>query len=329
MTGTIADMRMRRYLQLIPVLLMIFMAPEVRSDDHEPLFLTEASAKGKDRSREFESEHAPRPFRQYRLISSSPARDMEAQVLDPTGNVSEARMESAQGETTVSFKTPFGDGPMHGVHNLYVMDKQVIGNRLVIRIAKWHTVHHSCGWGHAYKYNSDRIRAKTLGSIPLEISCTEFWDGNFHSKIRSGDLLRFDVRLFGVPVAGAGIRLTSGKGWTKASVTEADGTASFQLIRDYYPTRWSDFHSRHRERFTVVAEYEVPQKGHFSGQEYDRILYISTLPWTYSPSRSEYTSYLNGLFIGFFALTAGAVGVFVYRERRRKPFREIVFREKD
>ena len=329
MTGILSSGRMGWNFQIVLIVMMIFSASAGRAAGHEPLFLSEAPVQGKGRPQGFESEHTPQFMRQYRLISSGLAPDMEAFVLHPTGDISRAGIESAQGGTTISFKTPFGDGPMHGVHNLYVVDKQVIDNRLVIRIAKWHTVHHSCGWGHAYKYDSDRIRAKILDSIPLEISCNALWDRNFHSNVRSGDLLHFDVRRYGVPVPGAKIRLISGKGWTKQSVTGADGTASFQLIRDYYPTRWNEFHSRHRERFTVITEYEVPENGSFSGQEYTHIQYVSSIPWTYAPARSDYTSYLSGLFIGFFALTAGGVGVYAHRQRRRKPYQEIVFREKD
>jgi hypothetical protein len=330
MTGNDGGGAMRwNLLAIVILLLLIVIASEGRADYPEPLLLREVQLRGKDSPLDFESEHRPQLLRQYHLISSILAQDLKAFVLDPTGNVSEARLASESNGVTVSFKTPFGDGPMHGVHNLYVLDQQVIGNRLVIRTAKWHTIQHNCGWGHAYKHDSERIRAKTLDSIPLEISCGELWDGNFHAQVRSGDLLHFCVRLYGVPLAGARIRLTSGKGWTKQSTTEADGTTSFQLIRDYYPMRWNEFNSRNRERFTVVAEYEVPQTGVFSEKEYDRILYISSIPWIYSPSRDDYTSYLYGLFIGFFVLVAGIGGVYVHRERRRKPYREIAFSEKD
>ena len=100
------------------------------------------------------------------------------------------------------------------------------------------------------------------------------------------------------------------------------------MIRDYYPRRWGEFHSRHRERFTAIAEYEVLQAGLFAGKAYERIRYISSMPWTYAPSRSDYTSYLFGLSIGVLALTAGAAGVYIHRERRKKPYKEIVFSEK-
>ncbi|RJQ63557.1 MAG: hypothetical protein C4530_03325 [Desulfobacteraceae bacterium] len=318
---------------VLSILLPIFVPSEGRPDAHEPLLLSEVQLRGKGRPPEFESEHRPLPLRRYRLGSSgrsqNVSRNVEAFVLHPAGNISRPRIESGRRDITISFETPSGDGPMHGVHNLYVVDRQVIGSCLVIRIAKWHTVHHSCAWGHAYKYDKNRTRAKTLDAIPLEISCENLWDGNFHSDVKSGDLLRFDVRFYGAPAAGAAIRLTSGQGWTKQEATESDGTAAFQLIRDYYPKRWDRFHSRHRERFTAVAEYEVSQKGSFSGEAYDRIRYISSIPWTYTPSRSDYTSDLFGLSIGFFAMTAAGAGVYLHRERRRKPYREIVFREKD
>lgn len=315
-------------MQIILILLIIFFPYIGHCYDPGPLLLSEAPPPGSARSRGFESEHRPQPVRRYRLVASGLSSDLKAFVLHPTGSFSEARVEHGNGGITVSFKTPFGDGPMHGVHNLYVVDRQVIENRLVVRVAKWHTIHHSCGWGHAYKYDRDRVQASTLSTIPLEISCKGLWDKNFHSNVRSGDRLRFDVRNFGVLIAGSEVSLTSGGGWTKQSLTGSDGIAVIQLIRDYYPKRWGEFHSRHRERFIAIAEYEVQQKGFFAGQAYDRIHYISSIPWTYAPSRSDYTSYLAGLSIGCMALFAGVAGVYVHRERRKKPYREIVFSEK-
>lgn len=315
-------------MQFILILLIIIFPSIGQPYAPGPLLLSEAPVPGSARSRGFESEHRPRPMRRYRLEAAGLSGELKAFVLHPAGDLSQARVERTDGSVTLSFKTPFGDGPMHGVHNLYVVDRQVLDNTLVVRVAKWHTIHHSCGWGHGYKYDRDRIQPKTLTSLPLEIACNGLWDKNFHSTVKSGDRLRFEVRLFGSLIADSEIRLTSGRGWTKQTSTGSEGAAVIQLIRDYYPRRWGEFHSRHRERFTVTAEYEVQQAGHFAGRAYDRVHYISSMPWTYAPSRNDYTSYLVGLGIGMLALTAGAAGVYMHRERRKRPYREIFFSEK-
>ncbi|MFH2045852.1 MAG: hypothetical protein ABIK92_11985 [Pseudomonadota bacterium] len=311
--------------------LVAVLAPSIgNTQDFEPLFLTEATAKERGGHIQFESEHRPLPFRHYRLKSKIPYGSLQAFVRHPDGQLSIARLQKEEkGEMNVSFKTPLGDGPMHGIHTLYVVDQQIEGNRLLVRTAKWHTIHHSCGWGHGYKYDKDRTITKPLADVPLEISCLELWDGNFHSRVQSGDRLRFRVFSYGAPVAGANIRLISGKGWIKHEVTGKDGTAEFQLVRDYYPKNWKYFDSRHRERFTVVTEYESPSQGQFSGKDYSSVRYISSIPWTYIPSRKEYTSTAFGLSIGLLIIAIGALGFYIYRERRRRPYREVMFDEKD
>lgn len=308
----------------------VFIPVEARSAEPSPLRLSEApSESARSRRREFESEHRPVPVRRYRLISEQPFGDLEALVRRPDGNLEEVRIEPEQDAFRVSFKTPFGDGPFHGVHNLYVIDRQVADTSLIVRIAKWHTIHHSCAWGHEYKYDQDKIRAHSLDSIPLEISCQGLWDRNLHAGVRSGDRLRFEVLSFGIPVPDAEIHLTSGRGWSRQERTAADGSASFQLIRDYYPPVWDAFNSRHRERFAATVRLQVRQQGRFAGKDYDSITYMASLPWTYYPSRKDYMSHAFGLSIGLFVLTAAAFAVFAYRQWHSRPYQEVIFSEKN
>ncbi len=303
---------------------------EARPAEPSPLRLSEAPCEPtRGMRREFESEHRPVPVRRYRLVSEQPFGDLKALVRRPDGKLDPVRIEPEQDAFRLSFKTPLGDGPFHGVHNLYAIDRQVADDRLIVRVAKWHTIHHSCAWGHDYKYDPDKIQAHSLDSIPLEISCQGLWDRNLHAGVRSGDWLRFQVLSYGVPVPGAAIRLTSGRGWTRQDRTAADGSTAFQLIRDYYPQTWNEFNSRHRERFTVTARFEVHQQGRFKGKDYNSVVYTASLPWTYYPSRKDYMSQAIGLFIGLFVLTAAAFGVFAHRQRRSRPYQEVIFSEKN
>jgi len=329
MTGTLRNFPQKRYMLAVLILVAVATPSYARIPDLEPLYLTEAPAGKRGGPGQFESEHRPISLRRYRLSASTLYGSLQAFVRRPDGTVTVPQIEKEKEGVTVSFQTPFGDGPMHGIHTLYVIDQGVENGRLWVRTAKWHTVHHSCGWGHGYKYDKDRILTEPLDAAPLEILCREFWDGNFHSKVQSGDRLQFRVFSYGVPAAGAEVRLTSGRGWSRRAVTAEDGTASFQLIRDYYPERWQDFDRRHRERFTVVAESEIQRQGRFSGKDYGRIRYIASIPWTYTPSRKEYTSSIFGLSIGFITMALAAAGIYVYRERRMRPYREVAFNEKD
>jgi len=86
------------------------------------------------------------------------------------------------------------------------------------------------------------------------------WDKYFHSHTRSGDTVRFKILYYGKPVQGAKAWLTTAKRWTKELITDKNGMASFQLIRDYYPERWSDFRNQHKDSFTVTAKYESKER---------------------------------------------------------------------
>jgi len=279
--------------------------------------------------RPVESEHRPVPMRIYRLNDANLSKDARAFVLHPDGSIEKVPIKKRGRSMSVSFRTPFGDGPMHGVHNLYVVDRRVIDGILNVRVAKWMTIHHNCSWGHDYKYDQERIRPRFLEAVPLEIVGEGLWDGNFHSYTRSGDRILFRVFSYGRPVARARVRLCTARGWCKEKITDSDGRVTFQLIRDYYPEGWSHFKSQHRDRFYITAEYEVKDKGMYSGEPYNGIKMVSTFSWWYSPSRKDYASYLAGFSVGMVALTLTGVFVFIYRERRKRPLKEVVFNEKD
>ncbi|MFC2173314.1 hypothetical protein ACFLU6_11875 [Acidobacteriota bacterium] len=275
-----------------------------------------------------ESEHRPAPKRSYWLNDGSVADHAEAWVLHPDLTVDEISPATNDQGAMIAFGTPFGDGPMHGVHNVYVVDRQVRDGVLLVRVAQWLTIHHSCSWGHDYKYG-ERIKAKFLDSIPLEIRADGLWDDNFHSDLTSGDTLQFTILGSGEPVPGARVKLVTGRGWSKEVRADDAGRARFQLIRDYYPPRWKDFYGRHKDKFTVVAAHEIEQEGALDGAPYERIRLSATLPWRYGPSRQDYTSLSSGLYVGFTSLIIACAFVYVYRTRRKRPFREIVFDEKD
>ena len=278
------------------------------------------------RKHALESEHHPVPVRTYWLDGGNISADAHACVLHPDGSMEEIPLKRDERGVSLSFETPFRVDRMHGVHDVYAVDTRLEDRVLYVRVAKWITIHHSCGWGHEYRYVRDRIEPKSLESIPLEILCDGLWDGNFHSNVMAGDSLDFQVLGHGRPVEGAGVTLRTARGWTKEIETDEEGIASFRLIRDYYPGRWIDFDRRHRDRFVVTAVYEIDEGGAFSGEEYDRVRLVSSLQWHYSPSRKDYVSSLAGLSIGILVVIVSGTGVFVYRERRKKPFREVFFR---
>lgn len=273
-----------------------------------------------------ESEHRPVPKRAYHLNTVRRLAQVKALVRRPDGSIVEPELHLGV-NPGLTFPTPMGNGPLHGANNVYVVEKGIENNTLLIRTAKWITMHHSCGWGHDGKFNDMLTKPQGLDSIPLEIVMNKLWDTNFHASVTSGDNLIITVFSYGKPVHGATVKLSTDKGWSKEVTTDEAGKAKLQLIRDYYPDSWPEFHRTYRGKFLVTARYDAVQDGEYKNTHYDRISYITTLPWKYSPSSQDYSSYAFGLLVGSLSLTVSGVGVYAYRERRKKPYKRITFRE--
>jgi len=273
-----------------------------------------------------ESEHRPVPMRTYHFNEYRRLADVMAYVRRPDGSVIEPELRLGV-NPSLSFATPLGDGPVHGANNVYVVEQGVDSHNLVVRTAKWITMHHSCSWGHDGKFDQSLIHPQPLASIPFEIVVDDLWDFNFHAKVTSGNQLHIAVLSYGKPVIGARVTLTTDQGWSKEVKTDQHGMASVQLIRDYYPSSWALFDRTHRSKFLVTARYDANKTGTYKGKPYERLSYVTTLPWKYSPSERDYSSYSYGLLIGTLALTVSGVGVYAYRERRKRPYKGIIFNE--
>lgn len=271
---------------------------------------------------EFESEHRAVPVRKYFLKGPALSDQAEAFLLHPDGSHEQIDLTAAS-QKGVSFKTPLKDDAFHGANNLYVIDRQVIDGVLTVRVAKWITIHHSCGWGHDYRNTQERIAPLSLASVPLEIVIDNLWDGNFHVRTHSGDTLKVQVLTHGSPVKDAEVTVTTAKKWSLRSKTDENGIAPVQMIRDYYPSAWNVFKRTKRGRMTITAQYRAEQSGEFQGQSYSRVHYITTLPWKYTPASADYASYAFGLAMGTLSFTVAGVGIYAFRARRKRPYQRI------
>lgn len=269
-----------------------------------------------------ESEHRPQPMRTYYFGEHRRLAKVEAFVRRPDGSVIEPELQLGV-NPKLSFPTPFGDGPNHGANNVYLVEKGVEDNVLVVRAAQWLTMHHSCGWGHEHKFDPSRTQPQAINTLPIEIVIEELWDTNFHAKVTSGQQLQITVLNYGQPLPGARVIVRSENKWIKEVFTDKDGTASLQLIRDYYPAKWTDFKRSRRGEFLVTALYEAEEAGVYENQPYGGLSYMTTLPWKYSPARADYSSYALGLIIVLLGVSSTGGGVYFYRERRKKPYRGI------
>ncbi len=270
----------------------------------------------------FESEHRPTPVRTYYMTGPALSNQAEAYVLQANGLSKPLKIKYAP-RPSVILRTPMADEQLHGANNVHVIDKQVNDGILIVKCAKWLVIHHSCGWGHDYRNDKNRKTAHSLASVPLEIVINGLWDGNFHADVRSGHEYTFLVTKEGVPVEGALVTVTTEKQWSHTAVTDRTGVVSVQLIRDYYPKGWQRFKRDQQSLFTVTAEYSQDEVGQYNGQPYQRVQYTATFPWKYSPAQADYKSYAFGLGLGFVSMVVGGIGIYSFRERRKKPYKGV------
>jgi len=272
----------------------------------------------------FESEHRPLPVRTYQIVPEQLLPEARAMMLQADGTPTDLDIETCH-TNVFSVKLPMDDGPLHGPNNIYVIDQQVKDGVLEVRTAKWLTIHHSCGWGHDYRNDPERLRARSLDSAPLDIVVDNLWDGNFHNALHSGDELVIHVFSYGKPVEGATLSITSEKGWTKRTRTDAEGIARVELIRDYYPSAWQLFKRTELGKLAMTAEFTRDGVANYGGEVVGKTHYLTSFSWKYVPASADYNSYSYGLLIGSLGFLGSGVGVFQYRLKRRKPRRKVVF----
>ena len=242
-------------------------------------------------------------------------------LLDTEGKVTELpiRRDKEHGLFNVDFAMP-----KEGFYNAYVTHQWVNGDTREVQIAKAEVLKHSCREGHDNVQEKMPPRHDT--AIPLEIVRERAPKENFHSLLAYGDTATFLVLREGQPLQGAKVTLTSSQGWSKSVTSDSEGLVHYTMIRDYYP-RWSMFNKRYSQPYLVSAVYTASESGELDGKSYQHTTYQASFAGNYYPSPRDYESYAYGLSFGLFALIATGIGVYVYRRRRNRPFREVRFDE--
>jgi len=271
----------------------------------------------------------PMPKRSYVLSSSDISVNASAYLVLADGTLGKISLSRDEKEAKVEFETPVGDGPAHGANNVYVVDKKVAEGTLYVRTAKWISMHHSCGWGHDYKYNEERTAPRVLADIPLDLKVGSLWSGNFHDNVYSGDMIEIEAFNYGRPAAGTNISVTTDEKWTKRLRTDDAGKTSFRLIEDYFSDDWSRFNRGDKRAFSLVANYEAIEEGEYNGEKYEKVKMTTTLHWKYSPGKKGYESYSAGLYAGIFTIGIGGLGIYFHRSRKKNPLSSAALDEED
>lgn len=215
----------------------------------------------------------------------------------------------------------------YGFYNAAVTRKAIHGKFLDVQIAQAELLKGAMAHGGHSDHDPKLFKATMDDKASFELIREHGPDEKLWTTIRSGQKASFLVRSYGAPVAGARVTLVSQEGWRKTLATDANGRAEFTLVRDYFPD-WADFNRRHSGVFLVWAEKEMPDAGVYGGQDYAATRYQASLSGRYYPSPVDYESYGYGVGIVVFVTAFAGLSIWLFRQRRKKSFKEIVFNEK-
>lgn len=247
---------------------------------------------------------------------------VEVNLIDAKGNRSKVAQTPVNG--LAHAKCEFEEV---GFRNAYLARESLQDGVRRVQLAKAEVLKGSCCVKEG-DLDPDQKKAISDPTLPLEIVREHEPDEKLYTRIVSGDQVKLTVHRLGQPLAGAKVTMLTQQGWQKVATADDQGRVAFTMIRDYFPS-WHEFKRRTKETFIVVAEAEAEaaEPGMLEGQPYARTVYQATLSGRYSPSPYDYKSYAWGLGIAVFVLAFGGLGVYLYRRRRVKPFKEVRFSE--
>lgn len=241
-----------------------------------------------------------------------------ALLLAPDGKATELPVEPHGGPYNVTFPTP-----EQGYYNVYFLRREVDQDVLGVTAAKVETARSAMG--HGGDVDASLIAPRVDGRVPVEIVRERKAKEALFTRVNYGDGIVFQVLKGGKPVQNARVTFTSGHGWSNSVQSDEDGRAEFTVIRDYYPEDWSLFDKRHRETYLVNAVFTTPESGEYQGGKFTSTRYAATLSGAYYPGVADYESYSDGLMVGVAGLLSSGAGIWWFRRRRVRPYREVRF----
>jgi hypothetical protein len=241
----------------------------------------------------------------------------ETLLVKPQGSLAGEPLPPAEeGKKNLSFEMP-----VQGYYRLYVTTRKLQGDTLNVAVAKAEVSNFSHG-GDEEERSQALVAPRVLESAPIEIVREKLPNEKTFFQLKSGEHQAFVVLQKGLPLQGARVRFVSHEGWTKEAVSDEQGRASFQILRDYFPP-WDDFRKRFKATYLVIADASAAESGRHKDQPYSSVRYQATLAGAYYPSPEDYRSYAWGLGIGLLVTVLLGLAVYVHRRRRVRPFPEV------
>ena len=245
---------------------------------------------------------------------------IEALVFAPSGKRIEHKLDSLNQKTTLSFSNP-----EEGFYNEYVVSKSVSGDTLYYAIAKGELLNHSCRNGHAHVREMMPYKVYPK-DIPFEIVRKRMMHEDFHYFVSSGEKVTYRILLNGVPAKGIRTKLSTQKGWINPKRTDEKGAVRYQFLQDYF-TPWQEINNREEYTYVLFANVTIPESGVFGNQSYNYIKYTTSISDAYRPAKTFYQSMFWSIIVLLLTTVGTILGIYYYRSRRNRPFKEIIFDE--
>jgi len=208
-----------------------------------------------------------------------------------------------------------------GYYNAYLIQKEVLGDTLNVTVSKSELLNHSCRNGH-------KLIRGIVGPhlypeiIPAEIKREREFTEDLHYFATSSDNVEYQFLVNGKPVEGANLTLVTQKNWNKTLKTNKEGKSTFQFIQDYFSS-WQELNNREIYYYLLYGEVTLPEQGNYNGLPYSYIHYTTSLSDGYRPAKTMYMSMFWAFAVFILAVLITVAGIFMYRLKRQKIYKEI------
>lgn len=213
-----------------------------------------------------------------------------------------------------------------GYYNAYLIQKEVKGDTLYITIAKSELLNHSCRNGH-------KLVRGIVGPhiypeiIPAEIKRKRIFTEDLHYFATSGDKVEYQFLVNGKPVEEASLTLVTQKNWSKTLKTNKEGNSTFRIIQDYF-SKWQELNNREIYNYLLYGEITLPTQGNYEGKAYSYTHYTTSLSDGYRPAKTMYMSMFWAFAVFIVTIIILVSGIFIYRFKRQRIYKEIKLDEK-
>lgn len=250
-------------------------------------------------------------------IQLSNTDDIDFHLYSPSGR-------DAGGKFDGSFLTYVSKE--EGYYIGYLISKQVSNDTLYVNIAKAEMLNHSCRNGHknVRKKIGPNVYPET---VPAEIVRNRNSSENFHYFALSGDKIDYQFLLDGKPVENARLSFNTQTGWQKILLTDENGISTFQILQDYF-SPWQELNNRKVYDYVIFGEIILSKTGNYKGENYSFLHYTSSLSDGYRPARTMYMSMFWAFVVFIITVIISVSGIFIYKLRRNKIYKEVRFDEK-